>query len=423
MIDSQAVAQAGFLTRQTIQETLQKGLANKFSGKKVLVLIPDHTRSLPLPELFRLVVEILCDVSRLDFMVALGTHPLLSEDALNRLVGITSEERAGIFKHVGLLNHAWDDPAALTTIGTLTQDEIRQLAGRNWHPSLPNQVPIRINRAALQYDHIVILGPTFPHEVVGMSGGTKYLFPGISGPEMINATHWLGALAGVVRTIGLKDTPVRAMIHAAARRLTTPVTLVALVVEGHDLAGIFIGDLLEAWGAAADLSAQVNIRWYEKPFQQVLSCAPPMYDELWTAAKAMYKLEPAVARGGEVIIYAPHLDVVSRVHGKYIYEIGYHTLPYFLNNWQRFKHYPLGVLAHSTHVRGSGVLEHGIEKPNVRVTLASKISAEDCARLNLGYLNPAEIEVESWKDREDEGILYVPRAGEILYRLSSQVGG
>jgi len=141
-----------------------------------------------------------------------------------------------------------------------------------------------------------------------------------------------------------------------------------------------------------------------------------MYDELWTAAKAMYKLEPAVAHGGEVIIYAPHLDVVSHVHGKYIYEIGYHILPYFLNDWERFKHIPLGVLAHSTHVRGSGVMENGIEKPNVRVTLASKIPAEDCARLNLGYLNPAEIDVESWKNREDEGILYVPRAGEILYR-------
>ena len=258
----------------------------------------------------------------------------------------------------------------------------------SWHASLPESVDIRINQAVLAYDHILILGPTFPHEVVGFSGGAKYLFPGISGPEMINATHWLGALASVVGTIGIKDTPVRAMIHAAARRLPTPVTLAALIVDGHDLAGVVIGDMFEAWSAAADLSAQRHIRWCEKPFQRVLSWAPAMYDELWTGAKAMYKLEPAVAMGGEVIIYAPHLDVVSHVHGKYIYEIGYHILPYFLNDWERFKHIPLGVLAHSTHVRGSGVMENGVEKPNVRVTLASKIPAEDCARLNLGYLDP-----------------------------------
>ena len=207
------------------------------------------------------------------------------------------------------------------------------------------------------------------------------------------------------------------MIHAAARRLPTPVTLAALVVTGHDLAGMFIGDLYEAWSLAADLSAQRNIVWCEHPFQRVLSWAPPMYDELWTAAKAMYKLEPAVAVGGEVIIYAPHLDVVSHVHGRYIYEVGYHILPYFLHDWERFRHVPLGVLAHSTHVRGSGVMDGDIEKPNVKVTLASKISPEDCARLNLGYMNPAEIDITAWQNREDEGILYVPRAGEVLYRF------
>jgi lactate racemase len=417
MLSAQAVANTGLLSNKVIRETLEKGLAGQFAGQKVLVLIPDHTRSLPLPSLFRALVEILHNARQLDFMVALGTHPPLNEESLNKLVGITAEERASKFKHIGLLNHAWEDPSALTTLGTMEQDEVREVAGERWHSSLPDEVPIRINKAALEYDHILILGPTFPHEVVGFSGGAKYLFPGISGAEMINATHWLGALAGVVGTIGIKDTPVRAMIHAAASRLATPVSLAALTVDGHELAGLFIGDMYEAWDAAADFSAQRHIHWSEKPFQRVLSCAPPMYDELWTGAKAMYKLEPAVATGGEVIIYAPHLDTVSHVHGKYIYEIGYHILPYFLNDWARFKHIPLGVLAHSTHLRGSGIMENGVEKPNVRVTLASKISAEDCARLNLGYLDPGTIQFDEWKERENEGILYVPKAGEMLYRI------
>jgi nickel-dependent lactate racemase len=191
------------------------------------------------------------------------------------------------------------------------------------------------------------------------------------------------------------------------------------MVEGKGLSGLFIGDHISAWNEAAQLSAQRHIRWCETPFQRVLSCAPSMYDELWTGAKAMYKLEPAVALGGEVVIYAPHLDGVSHVHGKYIYEVGYHILPYFLNDWNRFRNIPLGVLAHSTHLRGSGVMDNGIEKPNVRVTLASKIAADDCERLNLGYLDPAKINVDEWKDREAEGVLYVPKAGEILYRLKS----
>ena len=417
MIEAKAIAEHGLLSQDAIHATLAKGLAQKFVGRKVLVLIPDHTRSLPLPLLFRSLLEVLHDTKQLDFMVALGTHPPLSEESLNKLVGITAKERATTFKHVGLLNHEWDTPSALTSLGMIEQDEIKQIAGNNWHSSLPNEVNIRINKAALEYDHILILGPTFPHEVVGFSGGAKYLFPGISGADMINATHWLGALAGVVGTIGIKDTPVRTMIHAAAERLKTPLTLIALVVEGHSLSGLFIGDHLSAWNEAAELSAQRHIRWCEKPFQRVLSCAPSMYDELWTGAKAMYKLEAAVALGGEVVIYAPHLEVVSHVHGKYIYEVGYHILPYFLNDWERFKNIPLGVLAHSTHLRGSGMMENGIEKPNVSVTLASKISAEDCAKLNLGYIDPLKINVDKWKDREDEGVLYVPKAGEILFRM------
>ena len=422
MINSQATVPPGkFLTQDEIYSTLGRGLEKRFTHQRVLVLIPDHTRSLPLPLLFHALVEILHDTRQLDFMVALGTHPALTEDRLNQLMGITADERKTKYPSIRLLNHTWDEPSSLVSLGNMEQDQIKAIAGRNWHPSLPEKVDIRINKAALQYDQILILGPTFPHEVAGFSGGAKYLFPGISGPEMINATHWLGALAGVVGIIGIKDTPVRTMINAAAEKLSTPVTLIALTVEGHDLSGLFIGDHLSAWNAAADLSAQRHIRWVDKPFQRVLSCALPLYDEMWTAAKAMYKLEPAVAVGGEVIIFAPHLDTISRTHGKYIYQVGYHILPYFLQDWERFKDIPLGVLAHSTHLRGSGVMENGVEKPNVHVTLASKIPPEDCARLNLGYLDPAAVEIEAWRDREAEGLFFVPKAGEILYRLMNQI--
>jgi len=417
MVDAKKIAKTGLLSNDEVMETLTRGLGGKFAGQKVLVLIPDHTRSLPLPELFRMLVEVLHDARELNFMIALGTHPGYPEEGLNHLVGITAEERATTFKHVGLLNHAWSDPSALTSLGVIDLDEIKQLAGPNYHSSLPTEVNIRINKAVLEHDHIIIVGPTFPHEVVGFSGGAKYLFPGISGPDVINATHWLGALATVLGTIGIKDTPVRAMIHAATRRMPTPITLAALIVQGHDLSGVLVGDVYETWSAAADISSERHIKWCDRPYKRVLSTCPPMYDELWTAGKCMYKMESVVEVGGELIIYAPHLDVVSHEHGKYIYEAGYHILPYFLSDWDKYKHLPLGALAHCTHVRGSGVMEHGVEKPNVRLTLASKLPPEECARLNLGYLDPASIDPAEWKDREDEGILYVAKAGELLYKV------
>src|SRR5690606_15463359 len=166
------------------------------------------------------------------------------------------------------LNDGWDTPDALAIIGKFQQDEVKTIAGPVWHPSLGGDTDIRINRAALECDHILIVGPTFPHEVVGFSGGAKYLFPGISGSDMIDVTHWLGALAGVRGTIGIKDTPVRDMIHAAAELVPTPVTLAALVVEGAEVAGIYVGDHLGAWSRAADHSAQRHINWVDKPFKR-----------------------------------------------------------------------------------------------------------------------------------------------------------
>jgi len=387
-------------------------------GARILVLIPDHTRTIPLPLLFRAVVERLHGAAQVDFLVALGTHPPLSEDALHTLVGITADERATTYKHVGLLNHAWDDPNALTVIGRIEQAQIQQIAGAVWHPSLGGDVDVRLNRRVLDYDHIVILSPVFPHEVVGFSGGAKYLFPGISGAEMINVTHWLGALATVRGTIGIADTPVRALIHAAARFVTTPITLVSMVVlkDDHDvgIVGLFIGNLVDAWRAAADLSAQRHIVWLDQPVQRVLSCPSPMYDELWTAAKAMYKVDPAVADGGEVVIYAPHLRVVSHVHGQYIHEAGYHVRDTYLKQWERYGHLPLGVLAHGTHLRGTGTYDNGVEQARIDVALSTAISRADTEQLALRYVDPATVDPRTYAD---DGWMVIPNAGEILYRV------
>jgi nickel-dependent lactate racemase len=190
-----------------------------------------------------------------------------------------------------------------------------------------------------------------------------------------------------------------------------------VVNSAAELYGIFYGSPESAWTQAADLSAQVHITRVARPFRQVLSCAPAMYDELWVAGKCMYKLEPVVADGGELIIYAPHLREISLTHGRLIEQVGYHVRDYFTQQWDRFKDVPWGVLAHSTHVRGTGTFTGGIERPRIQVTLASGIPPDVCARINLGYRDPGTIDVESFADREVEGVLLVRKAGEQLYRL------
>jgi nickel-dependent lactate racemase len=284
---------------------------------------------------------------------------------------------------------------------------------------LSQDVPVNLNKLILVYDRVVICGPVFPHEVVGFSGGTKYFFPGIAGPEIINFTHWLGAVITNYKVIGSGYTPVRAVIDRAAGFIHRPVACFGLVVTHEGLAGLYFGTPQEAWQAASALSAKKHIIYVNKPFRRVLSVMPKLYDDLWTGAKGMYKVEPAVCDGGEVVIYAPHITEVSYTHGKLIDEIGYHCRDYFLQQWEKFKDYPGGVLAHSTHVKGLGRYDAatGIETPRITVTLATGIPPERCKRINLGYLDPQTIDVREWQGREGEGVLVVPRAGEMLYRV------
>ncbi|MEW5718060.1 MAG: lactate racemase domain-containing protein [Chloroflexota bacterium] len=405
------------LTDSDARQILAQGFEKiQLDGKRALVIIPDNTRTAPIPLLFKLLYEQLgARVTRLDYLIALGTHPPMSDDAIAKLVGVTKEERAAKYPKSQVFNHCWDDPSALTTLGTITRQELDALTGG----LLAQDTPVRLNKLVLEYDHILIVGPVFPHEVVGFSGGAKYLFPGIAGGEIIDFTHWLAALVTNRKTIGVKETAVRRVIHRAAEFLPKPITCVALVMSGQAFHGLYIGSHVEAWSAAADLSAQLNIVWVERPFTRVLSMPSEMYDELWTAGKAMYKTEPAIADGGEVVIYAPNLNTISITHGKLIERVGYHPLEYFTKQPDKFADVPGSIKAHSTHVKGTGSFDPktGVEIPRIKVTLASGIPEEICKRINLGYLDYRTINPQEWENREREGILVVHHAGEMLYRV------
>jgi len=408
-----------YLTTSQAREIVAQAVASlPLDGKRVLMIIPDGTRTMPMPMMFDLFEEILKPrVKALDYLVALGTHPLMTDEHLSKLVGrAVVNGRAG---ETHVFNHHWENRENFVTLGTIPAREIEQATGG----LMSQDVPVSLNKLILDYDRLIICGPVFPHEVVGFSGGNKFFFPGISGPEIINFTHWLGAVITNYKIIGAGYTPVRAVIDRAAACIPRPASCFSVVVTHDGLAGLYFGPAQESWKAASELSAQKHIVYVDKPFRRVLSVMPEMYDDLWTAAKGMYKMEPVIADGGEVIIYSPHVSEVSYTYGKLLDEVGYHCRDYFLKQWDRFKHYPGGVLAHSTHVKGLGQYDAatGVETPRIRVTLATSIPEERCRRINLGYLDPASVKFDEWRNREQEGILLVPRAGETLYRLKQSV--
>lgn len=384
------------------------------TAKNLVVVIPDGTRTAPVALFYRTLCEALHSrVEKLTFLIALGTHRHMTAEEIDSLVGMPAPQRQQRFPKSEVINHHWEQEETFTQVGTLSRDETSELSqGR-----LEVEVPIKVNRRLLSADLVILLGPVFPHEVAGFSGGNKYIFPGVGGAEVINFTHWLGALVTSQATIGVRETAVRKAIDLAASRVDVPKIAFCLVTSKAGLHGVFSGAVREAWLKATELSSQVHISWHSKPYRKVLSLVAERYQDLWTGAKGMYKVEPVLEDGGEVIIYAPHITEVSYTHGEVLKKVGYHIRDYFLADWDRFKEYPWGILAHSTHLRGDGVMRDGVECPRITVTLASGIDEANCRALNLQYCDPATIDPEQWRGREEEGLLLVPNAGETLFRL------
>jgi len=406
-----------FVSEQQAREAVSEFFSqNNYADKRILLIIPDNTRSGPVGEIFKIIYDFLGGKAKaIHVLVALGTHQPLTEEQICTRLGITAIERHSKYASVRFFNHRWERPDTFTFVGRIRDEEIEHITGGLFR----EEVNVAINKLIFEYDELFIIGPVFPHEVVGFSGGHKYIFPGIAGSEIINFFHWLSAVITIPAIIGNKWTPTREVVEKAASLLKMPRKLFAIVSLDNKLKGLFIGDCKEAWEKAADLSKDVHIIYKARPYHTILGEAPKMYEDIWTAAKAAYKLDPILADGGTLIIYAPHITEISYTHGKVLDEIGYHTRDYFLKQLDKFAGIPRAAMAHSTHVKGVGTYINGVEKPRANVVLATGISKERCEKVNLEYMNPADINITDYENRENEGILVVRHAGEVLHRLSS----
>ncbi len=380
-------------------------------GRSLCLVIPDATRQCPLPTLLGAITRAVEGrVRSCVAVVALGTHAAMGDQAMRAMVGVEGLE---------VVNHEWWDEETFVALGTLAAEDVARWSdGR-----LAEDVPIRVNRLVVDSDITVIVGPVLPHEVIGFSGGHKYLFPGLSGPELIDVTHWLGALITSAEIIGTKGiTPVRALVEAAADLVPGERHALCVVVD-HETGRLHhaaVGDPRSAWAAAADVAAETHIEYLDAPVERVVSLVAPRYADLWTGAKGFYKVEPVVAAGGEVILYAPHITQIAATHPG-LDAIGYHCRDWFLAHWDEVKDLRRGELAHSTHLFGAGTYDpvEG-EHQRIRVTLATGIPEAAARAANLGHLDPAAVDLAAME--ADPGTLVVHDAGETLYRLRPRPG-
>jgi nickel-dependent lactate racemase len=385
-------------------------------GRSVCVVVPDGTRTCPLPLLLGAIHAALHGrVTQLTTLIALGTHAAMDEERLAAHLGYEVGRLEETYPGMTVLNHEWWDPSTFADLGTISASRIEELSeGR-----LSQDVRVLLNKAVVEHDVALVVGPVLPHEVVGISGGNKYFFPGVAGQDIIDISHWLGALITSAEIIGTTAvTPIRALINEGASLI--PAERLAFCVVGEsgslDLHSVSFGDPISSWASAAEVCVATHVTYLDAPVRRVLSLVPEMYADIWTGAKGFYKLEPVVADSGEVILYAPHINQISAMHPE-IVQIGYHCRDYFVKQWDVFKHIHWGVLAHSTHLRGAGTYDAqtGEERLRVQVTLATGIPEAACRAVSLGYLDPSSISVSDFE--ADPDTLVVPRAGEVLFRL------
>ncbi len=404
------------LSDEAISDFVARSLAAEdFDGRSVCVIVPDGTRSCPLPLLLSAVHRALHGrASTVTVLVALGTHAAMGEEQLAKHAGYADAGLEQTYPGMTVINHEWWKPETFTSLGSIGADRVAELSDGRFH----QPVEVVLNRAVVDHDISLVVGPVFPHEVVGFSGGNKYFFPGVAGQEVIDFSHWLGALITSADIIGTRGiTPVRALINEAASMIPGPRFALCLVAQSGSSAlhAASFGAPEAAWAACAEVSAHTHVRYLDAPVRRVLSIIPTKYDDMWTGAKGFYKVEPVVSDGGQVILYAPHITQISVMH-PVIQEIGYHCRDYFLKQWDRFSGYHWGDLAHSTHLFGAGTWdevngEHG----RVTVTLATGIPEDVTRGANLDYLDPTSVDIDALT--ADPETLVLPQAGEVLYRL------
>ena len=406
-------------------------------ASRVLVLAPDDTRKIPVSQTFRAVWQALQGrAGSVDVMIAQGTHASMPAAAKRQWVF-----GADAYPDVPIYDHEWARADALVDIGSVTLAEQWARFGDygDLAPGLgfDRDMPVRINRRLLDYDRVILLTRVQPHEGAGFAGGAKQIFPGVSGPEMINLLHTIGSLRGARAIQGELDNPVRELIDDMTRQVPVPLTTIALVVDDASATtrGVFVqpDGWREATRAAAALSAEVNIRYTARRVSRAVAATPRlpdgswMYPELWTAAKGVFRGDDTVADGGELVLYAPGVREISATHGRAIRQVGLHGWPYLLAHpevWQPHGVSPL-ALTLGVLIKGDAPLVDGRETPRIDVRLATAIPPDECRALDVGYEDPDQVAREidaAPADVIDDDRFVMHNAGSVLWRCQARNG-
>ena len=416
----------GELTNEQLEEIVKESLKDLSSIKKVLLIHPDYTRTDFTDKLIPLIYQELKNkgMTKIDSLNAGGTHRAMTEKEIRSKLGLSSQINFNNY-----YNHEYSNPQKLVTVGQIPASFVAEKT----QGQLFQSIPVVVNKLITEdYDLIITLSGTVPHEAAGYAGGLKVFFPGISGPEVIDFFHWAAVIVGIPKIIGSVNNPAREVINKGSScvftKIKAPTISFNMVFKEkeHQVIpkGLYVDvgfdGFIEAYKQATKASSQLHVVYVDRPLEFVVQVIDKTYDEIWTAGKGSYKLQSSgvMAPGGEIIIYAPHIKCFhSRSKMNFaLRQIGYHCKDYVKKYLELNHDFSKNIAAHVINVRGAGSfnVNSGKEEFGFKVILATGISKDICESVGLGYRNPDSIHR---KDFIGPGKLWIENGGKYLYKI------
>lgn len=414
MLYYQKGSETSLIGKQDLEEGIITALENWGETKNVLAIPPDYTRSHSFAGLIIQIADRYFGKRLTDILPALGTHAAMTLPEINTMYQGVDINKFRI--------HKWRED--VVTIGEVPEEFVKNVSdgiiSYGW--------PAQLNKLLIsgKYDLILSVGQVVPHEVTGMAGYNKNIFIGTGGKDSINKSHFLGAAYGMEKMMGRTDTPVRKVLNYASDNFAADIPLLhILTVVGTDTAGhlklrgLFIGDDMECFLKASELSLKVNFRMLDKPLSKVVVYLDPdEYKSTWLGNKSIYRTRMALADNGELVVLAPGVRMFGedREIDRLIRKYGYANTPKILK-WVEQDEELKANLSAAAH------LIHGSSEGRFNVTYyPGYLTKEEIQKVHYQYGDIRKIIQKYDPEKLKNGFNVLPDGEELFYISNPGLG-
>jgi nickel-dependent lactate racemase len=404
----------GKLSKEDLRKGLYEALDKLGRKKKVIAVPPDITRFHSLAGTLTEYTWEYYKENLSDILPAIGTHYPMTENEIGIMYGKTPQNLFRV--------HDWRN--GLSTLGEVPAEYVKTISEN----AVDYPIPIQVDKLLVEgnYDLILSIGQVVPHEVIGMANHNKNIFIGTGGKEGINKSHFLGAAYGMEKIMGRADTPVKRVLNYGSDHFANnlPIVYVLTVVDKDDegnlaVKGLFIGDDIECFNMAAELSLKVNFVMLEEPLKKVVVYLDPSeFKTTWLGNKSVYRTRMAIDEGGELIVLAPGLKNFGEDKGidKLIRKYGYVNTPKVLQLVKDNEDLQSSLSA-AAH------LIHGSSEDRFSITYCpGGITKEEIESVNIKYADLNQMKKKYDPEKLKDGVNIMPDGEEIFYISNPALG-